>query len=289
MGKRASSRTMQQKDKSLAIFGISTLEDVYGVSRIKVPYRPKVDYPDGLDCTSADDVFRLYWRYTEPHGMSYMSTIVRELHLGGTHEEKLLKELATRKAKRIVLERGKPVPAWLKAVCAAWEPTSPRNELIRVVPSRGLPPGLNPDELNYFEKKAWQLIYAYMLKLPWPKTQMGLSVWRPVGQGKDANRKAADAKRPGIHEYEEEVAPGKVEKRTVRKARILTEAEKEGLANGTLTKVMLDEQGISLNAKARQEASNLQLQAELKGLGVWRQQWEAAEAKVQARRNRASS
>lgn len=273
-------------DKSLAIFGIATLEDVYGVARIKVPYRPKVDYADGIDCTSADDVFRLYWRYTEPTGMGYMSTTSRTLHLGGTHEEKVLGELALRKAKRIVLERGKPVPKWLQNVCTAWEPLSPTHEVIKVMPARGLPPGLNPDALNYFEKKAWQLIYAYMLKLPWPKTQMGLQPWRAVGHGKDVNKKLADGKRPGAEEYEVEVAPGKTEKRVVRKARILTQDEKDQLLAGTLSVEMLESQGITLNRKSNFEALTLQQKAQIAGAGMWKEQWEAAERKRLERANR---
>lgn len=222
------------------VVGLATLEDVYGIARMPIPYRPKLDFEDGLDCRSADDVFTLLWRYTDPVRLSRWTTANRKLQSGKDHGEKLLDEFYARKVNRIVLEKGKQVPPWLKDALAEWD-RDPFNEIHRLEPVRSVPPGINRDDLSYYEAKAWRLVYSYLKTLKWPQR---LYVWQPVGTGKDLNKRKSDAERAG----ETTTKQGS----RVPKARYPTPEELEQLRTGKIT--IDDLPWRQFNTKGRQAA-----------------------------------
>jgi len=244
--RRTQPRLTPKKGRVLVVYGISTLEDVYGVVRMNIPYRPKADYPDGLDCTSADDVFRLFFRYTEERKLGYMSSTERELHRDGTHAEKVANEINQRHGKIIVLERGKKEPEWLTKALSMTNA-----EVVRTMPARAVPPGVDRDKINYFEAMAWRLIYAWALKQPWPKTQLELQTWRPVGQGKDV-KIVGEEKRP---------------RQALRQP---TPEEITQIEKGELTIADLLATGVRLNAHGRQMAANAQSKADFDQAGIWK-------------------
>lgn len=181
-----------RRGERLTVMAMTFVEDLYGVARMRVPHRPS-KYPGGLDCDSADDVFRLYWRYTSPDRMGYMSWTSRKLHKFSTHEEKVLSELAIHKVGVLVLEKDKKIPDWARGIIKTFKNAG---TIVMVPPVRGLPPGIDPDAFNYYEKKAWRLLYSYLRTLSWPNDN--LEIFSAPGTGKDVSTGTADKKRAGL-------------------------------------------------------------------------------------------
>lgn len=255
---------MSRAGKKFVVWAVSFMDNVYGTARMKVPYRPKADYADGLDCKSADDVFKLYWRYTEPQKMGYMSFSGRKTSTGQSQEQKVLNELSLRGVTHMVLETGAQIPDWFKPVMQQFKYMG--GEVVRVKPMRSVPPGLDPDEYPYFVKMAWQLMYAYLKSLDWPKAQMGLQVFSAVGTGKDRSHKVVQQQReksePGsarrltVVEVEQLEGGAKIsdlglqlEKLNRKERKLAVEAQEEGLlrgfeaedlASGRLTQAQVD-------------------------------------------------
>jgi hypothetical protein len=235
-------------------FAIATIEDLYAVARVRVPYRPKGDYEDGIDCRNADDMFKLYWRYTEPKRMSYMSSANYKLPSGISHAEKVLGEMNQRGCNFLVLEKGAKQAAWFKDVVRA---PGIANEY--VVPVRMLPPGIDRDQMTYLESKAWMLMYAYMRQQKWPMA--GLEVWSAVGTGRDVNARVADAARSG----ETETQFGT----KVPRARFPTQEEIRQLEHGELTVDELERQGVRFNREGRRAVWEAQEIGRFEQRGQW--------------------
>ena len=188
------------KGQRLVVMSMTFMEDIYAVARMRVPYRP-AEFQGGMDCNSAEDVFKLYWRYTSPERMGYMSWTSRKLHRGGSHEEKILGELQQKRVTVLALEKDKPVPEWARPVVKAFKASGGTVVPVQLV--RSLPPGIIADAFNYYEKKAWRILYSYLRTRTWPDHT--LEVFSEVGKGKDSSAGATDKARAGKKAVDVEV------------------------------------------------------------------------------------
>lgn len=179
------------KGRRIVVFGVDFMHDLYAVARMRVPYRPKVDYEDGMDCHSPTDVFTLYWRYTTPNEMAYTSTTTRKLQSGKSHADKVLFSLQERKATHLVLNSDTKTPDWFKPVLDGCK--SLGIEVLRLPLVRVIPEGINKEKVGFLELQAWKLVFAYLRTLSWP--QIGLEVFAAAGTGKDTNARAVQKER----------------------------------------------------------------------------------------------
>jgi len=238
------------------IFSVATIEDMYGVARVNVPNVMRNEGDDPLrpiHAQSADDIFRLYWEYTNPKRMSYTSSITRKLQGGGTHGQKLLGEMTQRHCTTVLTQRGKPIPTWMEEdVFSSFEPLLINH--FKLMPSKSLPPGIDPDVHTFLELAAWRMMYAYLQKFPWPASQQDLKVWSKPGTGKDTNNRQVSEQR---------------EKRKVGSARLPTKEELDSVMQGEISADELFATGARFEKTGRRAIIDAQENANFNQRGRW--------------------
>lgn len=249
---------MGNKGQKLHLLAFSVQRDQYGVARMRVPYRPKGDYADGLDCHGADDVFTLFWKYTTPQRMGYTSSATRVLNAHADHSAKLRWELVHHKITHVLVRKEQMknplVVQLLKDARALGLVT-----VVDEAPLRGSPMGVDVNNTPAYVVDAWRMINNWLRKQTWP--MVGLEVWSAVGAGvaQSAGKKAkATQERPTRDR--------------------VTEEELERIRMGEEPEVVLGE--IRINKQSRLQVAEAREEALVrKGREVLKQQ--AAQRKAQ--------